>query len=391
MTQPSPIVTSAKYDLSTEWTWGQHEGKLTPGLFGIMYFVQVTLEKKLAPFKVLEITNKRVHIEWLQPDIRPGQQEEPMMRGSYCLYSQRGPLKQKQRKKKESDPAEQASTGAKTGAKVAAGESALGTLGRRPNYPMRVQILRRKRKEGPLQRQSNHRKTCRLREKVHAQKQNSIMQEWMVTAKKTRLQTMNGPAHRVTVTTVNLLNQKEKFRNRSNGEDLLGLRSTRAMVLRINRDQQKLGVASRHRQKPHKSKGATQGRIPKEIMRTVGMHPASNIRRKVISGKETYQLVEDDFVDDPSAENNIMSQRGLPADTNFESALESNNYMQGHNTVQVGSAATGMTQPAEPRPSKHGAAMSAPGNLAKNANLTRRKRIKARFSMKKGAKLGSKK
>eukprot|EP00808_Paulinella_micropora_P014962 g25665.t1 len=40
-----------------------------------------------------------------------------MMRGSYCLYSQRGPLKQKQRKKKESGPAEQASTGAKTGAK----------------------------------------------------------------------------------------------------------------------------------------------------------------------------------------------------------------------------------------------------------------------------------
>eukprot|EP00808_Paulinella_micropora_P000020 g53673.t1 len=73
--------------------------------------------KKLAPFKVLEMTNKRVHIEWLQPDIRPGQQEEPMMRGSYCLYSQRGPLKQKQRKKKESGPAEQASTGAKTGAK----------------------------------------------------------------------------------------------------------------------------------------------------------------------------------------------------------------------------------------------------------------------------------
>eukprot|EP00808_Paulinella_micropora_P003156 g43545.t1 len=57
--------------------------------------------------------------------------------------------------------------------------------------------------------------------------------------------------------------------------------------------------------------------------------------------------------------------------------------MQGHNTVQVGSAATGMTQPAEPRPSKHRTAMSAPGNLAKNANLTRRKRIKARFSMKK--------
>eukprot|EP00808_Paulinella_micropora_P014429 g75715.t1 len=124
------------------------------------------------------------------------------------------------------------------------------------------------------------------------------------------------------------------------------------------------------------------GQNPQKIMRIVGMHPASNISRKVISGKETYQLVEDDFVHDHSAENNIMSQRGLPADMNFESVLESKNYMQGHNTVQVGSAATGMTQPAEPRPSKHRAAMSASGNLAKNANLTRRKRIKASVLLK---------
>jgi len=108
-----PHVTHGKYELSKEWTWGQHGGKLTPGLFGIMYFVQVTLEKKLAPFKILELTNKRVYIEWLQPDIRPDQEEEPMMRGSYCLYSQRGPLKQKKGKKKGSGPAKQAATGAK--------------------------------------------------------------------------------------------------------------------------------------------------------------------------------------------------------------------------------------------------------------------------------------
>eukprot|EP00808_Paulinella_micropora_P000019 g53672.t1 len=242
------------------------------------------------------------------------------------------------------------------------GKSALGTLGRRPNYPMRVQILRRKRKEGPLQRQSNHRKTCRLREKVHVQKQDSIMQEWMGHGDNSESSESEGEVP-----------EQKQLRRPVRVEEYTsdGSEDKSRVYLTKQDETNRLGVASRHRQKP--------GRIPKEIMRIVGMHPVSNIRRKVISGKETYQLVEDDFVHDPSSENIIMSQRGLPADMNFESVLESKNYMRGHNTVQVGSAATGMTQPAEPRPSKHRAAMSAPGNLAKNANLTRRKRIKARF------------